>query len=141
MEPSEELRDFALLYYQAIASGNIGFVERHISRQDGLLVIGDHECEWCAGYEAAIKWCATLIPQSTSSTVMISGDPQAYREGSVGWVADRPTIRLPDAREIPCRLTQVWHQENGHWKIVQHHLSIGFERQTGMARSRFPEVS
>jgi hypothetical protein len=46
MERSEELRDFVLLYCQAIACGDLGFVERHMSRQDGLLVIGTDAHDW-----------------------------------------------------------------------------------------------
>lgn len=125
MERSEELRDFVLLYCQAIASGDLGFVERHMSRQDELLVIGTDPREWWAGYATAIKAYATGIAETASGMALIGGDPQAWREGSVGWAADRVKIRLSDGTEIPCRLTMVWHQENGRWKIVQHHLSIG----------------
>jgi ketosteroid isomerase-like protein len=125
MERSEELRDFVLLYCQAIASGDMGFVERHLSRQDDLLVIGADLCAWWSGYAAAIGAFTAQVSDVTRGMALIAGDPQAYREGSVGWSADHVKIRLPDGTEIPCRLTMVWHQENGRWKIVQHHLSIG----------------
>ena len=65
----------------------------------------------CQKEAAAYPWCRAIR--------------RPIREGSVGWAADCIKIRLPDATEIPCRLTMVWHQENGCWKIVQSHLSIG----------------
>ena len=125
MERSEELRDFVLLYCQAVASGDLGFVERHMSRQDGLLVIGADSDDWRVSYADAMRGYGAQVPEGSRGIPLVLGDPQAYREGSVGWAADRVKIRLPDATEIPCRLTMVWHQENGCWKIVQSHLSIG----------------
>ena len=49
----------------------------------------------------------------------------AFIEGTVGWVGDRATIQLPNGHILPIRVTSVFHQEDGVWKIVQHHVSIG----------------
>jgi hypothetical protein len=54
-----------------------------------------------------------------------AGDPQAYQEGSVGWVADRARVGLLDGQTIPFRLTMVCHREDGDWKVVQWHISVG----------------
>jgi hypothetical protein len=129
MEKSEELRDFVLLYCQAITSGDTGFIERHMSRLNGLLVIGIDPHEWWTGYAATIEPYARQGLKSPVGVTLAASDPQAHREGSVGWAADRVRIRLPDGTEIPCRLTLVWHLEDGEWKIVQHHLSIGVENE------------
>ena len=53
------------------------------------------------------------------------GDPQCYQEGSVGWCADQARIVLPDGTEQRIRLTAVFHQEGGDWKMVQSHASLG----------------
>jgi ketosteroid isomerase-like protein len=53
------------------------------------------------------------------------GELRAYREGSVGWAADRPAFRLPAGPEFALRVTVVFHQEDGAWKIVQSHASVG----------------
>jgi SnoaL-like domain len=124
MERSEELRDFVLLYCQAIASGDMGFLERHMSRQDGLLVIGTDDHDLWASYATVMQGYGAQVSARGRGIPLVASDPQAYREGNVGWAADRVKIRLPDTTEIPCRLTMVWHLENGDWKIVQHHLSI-----------------
>jgi CBS domain-containing protein/ketosteroid isomerase-like protein len=125
MERSEELRDFVLLYYQALASKDIGFLERHMSHREGLLVIGADSDAWWAGYASVMQGYGAQVSEGARGIRLAAGDPQAYREGSVGWAADLAKIRLPEGSEIPCRLTMVWHQESGHWKIVQHHLSVG----------------
>ncbi len=57
--------------------------------------------------------------------VLTDANPQAYSEGTVGWVADYPKLRLPDGTEIPFRITTVYPKENGAWKMVQWHGSIG----------------
>jgi len=38
--------------------------------------------------------------------------------------------------QIPCRLTMVWHQENGCWKIVQNHFSISVGNDDAEAAGR-----
>jgi hypothetical protein len=48
-----------------------------------------------------------------------------FVEGSVGWAPGRPTWILKDSREVPSRWTAVFRREDGEWKIVQAHTSIG----------------
>ncbi|MDQ3720968.1 MAG: nuclear transport factor 2 family protein, partial [Actinomycetota bacterium] len=55
---------------------------------------------------------------------LVAGEPEAYVEGTVGWVADRPTLQLQEGA-VPTRLTMVFHQERGEWKLVQAHGSLG----------------
>jgi hypothetical protein len=60
---------------------------------------------------------------------VVGSDPQAYRHGDVGWVADRPKFRLPDGCEIPIRITIVFAREDGDWNLVQQHILIGVLNQ------------
>jgi ketosteroid isomerase-like protein len=53
-----------------------------------------------------------------------TGDLHALAEGTIGWAADCPTMHMP-GHEIPMRVTVVFHKEDGEWKIVQCHASIG----------------
>jgi len=54
-----------------------------------------------------------------------AGVLKAYCEGSVGWVAARHMHKPPDGTEIEFRMTAVFHNENGQWKVVQQHASVG----------------
>ena len=54
-----------------------------------------------------------------------TGDPVAYSEGDVGWIADRPRLTGPDGSALPFRLTVVTVRTGGDWKIAQMHFSIG----------------
>jgi hypothetical protein len=51
--------------------------------------------------------------------------PVGYQEGTVGYVVDEPTLFYPDGSGIRTRLTGVWHQEDGAWKLVHMHVSVG----------------
>ncbi len=57
---------------------------------------------------------------------------RAYREDMVGWVADQGTSTLPDGSEVPFRLTAVFHQENGDWKLIQEHASLGVSNEEAL---------
>ena len=46
------------------------------------------------------------------------GRPAAFREGSVGWVADRPTLRISTGQKQELRLTVVFRREDDLWKAV-----------------------
>src|SRR5690242_2298070 len=53
-----------------------------------------------------------------------AGEPSAYCDGNVGWIADQLRIALPNGVDVPARLTAVCAIEHGHWRIVQWHLSL-----------------
>ena len=134
MERSAALRDFTLQVYQAMTRGDIGFFEQHTSRQDGVLGIGTDPKEWWAGYETLMRAWRTQIEEVGGGFPVTAGDPQAYHEGAVGWVADRAAIDFPDGPTLPFRLTLVAHQEDGAWKMVQFHLSVGVANEEAVGK-------
>ncbi|MDQ3589118.1 MAG: nuclear transport factor 2 family protein [Actinomycetota bacterium] len=52
-------------------------------------------------------------------------DPTGFEEGSMGWFVDEPTFVFPDGSAMDTRLTAVMHQEEGRWKLVHMHVSVG----------------
>jgi ketosteroid isomerase-like protein len=52
-------------------------------------------------------------------------NPHGYEDGAVGWGIDHPSSVLPDGSYLPTRLTAVLHHEDGEWKIVHLHFSVG----------------
>ncbi len=136
MEPSTELVGKLLSLYQAIRMGDLSLVEQNHSHQAGLLVIGTDPGEWYSGYEATIAMYRTQVKEMSGGGVAIfAGEPQAFVEGTVGWVADRPKFCLPDGKEVSCRFTGVWHREDGEWKLVQHHISIGVPNEQAVGQT------
>src|SRR5207253_1737654 len=89
MERSAELLDLTLRLYRAMAAGDLAFFERLVSRQEGLVAIGTDPREWWAGYDSLLAALRAQVAEVGGGFPVTPGDPQAWREGTVGWVADR----------------------------------------------------
>jgi adenylate cyclase len=137
MEQSDELRDLTLRFYEAVNTGDVSFVERHVTRQEGAVFFGTDPNEWWEGYGAFVEAIRSQeeareaggLQEMGGGPQIEPGQIQAYREGSVGWVIDRESFRLPDGTEIPSRNTAVFHKEDGEWKLVHAHASIGVRNE------------
>jgi hypothetical protein len=87
-------------------------------------LVGTDPEEWLAGEQVA-----TFLKQEAAAlggriTISVN-DVEAYREGTVGWGMARPTMTLPDGTQFSPRWGGVFHQEDGEWKAVQVHASVG----------------
>jgi hypothetical protein len=124
MEQSSGVRDAVLGFYGRFAAADVAGFAQGVSGWDGAFVIGtdpgewlDGRSNWIAGFEEQV----TVIP----GIRLEAGDLRAYAEGSLGWAADRPSFVLPDGTAIPTRMTAVLRLEEGTWKLVNAHFSIG----------------
>jgi hypothetical protein len=124
MKMSDELRELTQRGLDAFANEGLGFFTRRISKQDGALAIGTDPSEWWTGYEG-ITQIFKVQSEAMQGMSVVGANPQAYTEGSVGWAATQASLRMPDGSEFPIRLTIVYHQEDGDWKVVQWHGSVG----------------
>lgn len=110
--------------YDAVSKGDISFFERHLSQVQNCVVIGTAPDEWWADSGGALDAIRKQMDAVGGAVNLVAGEVAAYRHGDVGWVADRPTFKLGSA-EVVCRHTSVFLREDGDWRIVQHHFSIG----------------
>lgn len=123
MERSPELRDLLLRFYEALASGDTSFIDRHFSSTEPARGVGTDPEEWWQGPRVGGAWKEQMGAMGGTMS-LVADDPEAYVEGSVGWVADRPTLQLKGGA-VRVRLTAVFHQEDGEWSLVQAHGSLG----------------
>jgi ketosteroid isomerase-like protein len=124
MKQSIELRDLVLQYYKALSSEDISFIENLFSQHAEVLAIGSDPNEWWAGYKTIISVFKSQLGE-IGGPKFVGVNTKAYNEGTVGWAASQVIIKMPDKQEIPFRMTFVFHQENGRWKILQVHASVG----------------
>jgi hypothetical protein len=124
MERSDELRDIVLAAFEDFANQDTSWIDRHTSSHEGVLVIGTDPNEWIEGGEQVAQNSKEEIQESTAR-FSSPGEVEAFVEGSVGWASSRPVWTLEDGTEIPARWTGVFHQEEGEWKMVQGHISVG----------------
>jgi len=129
MEQSGELRDVMLAFYDALSRGDLEFFDRHFSNAREVRAIGTDPGEWWRGGAAVSGVWKEQIEALGGSMNITPGDLEAFTEGSVGWVADRATFNLPDGSSLPIRFTAVFHTEDGDWKLVQSHGSIGVSNE------------
>ncbi len=122
MESSQSVADALGAIYAAISEGDAGVLAGALSNKQGVVFIGTDPDEW---YEDADEIGEMLKAQAAAGIRVRPGKITAYSEGSVGWASDRGTFVLPDGSEVPFRATVVFHEEDGLWKVVQEHASVG----------------
>jgi hypothetical protein len=124
MQASSELSGIIAGWFESVVKGDSSWADRYISRKAGTRLVGTDPKELLAGEQVA-KFLKEEV-QAMGNTVQISpGEPEAYQEGSVGWGLARPTITLPDGKQVFPRWSAVFHREDGEWKLVQLHASVG----------------
>ncbi|MGH3921366.1 MAG: nuclear transport factor 2 family protein [Pseudonocardiaceae bacterium] len=128
MERSTEVEDLTRRIYDGMRRGDTDAVVGLISGQDGLVWIGTDPHEWWTGYDTVVEVFQAQL-EATGGFEIVGQDPRGYREGDVGWVADQALLRMPDGTEVPIRLTAIAHREDGEWRFVQCHASIGVANQ------------
>ncbi len=122
MHPSTELRELTIQIAHAIGTGDVAVLERHTSRQPGTTFLGTDPDEWWTDLASLRQ---AVIGQRAVGVEVIPGDPLAFQEGTVGWAVDRGLRFRVGEQETPFRMSAVYHQEDGLWKMVHFHSSIG----------------
>jgi len=131
--PSEELRAFLLRIYAAMEADDAETLREMFSAGAYSLMIGTDPDEWWTrtdGIEIVLRQSREL-----RGVRLLPGEPVAYFQGDVGWIADRPRLVLPTGAEVQLRLTAVLAMERGHWRVVQWHNSIGEADKISFGRS------
>jgi ketosteroid isomerase-like protein len=124
LQPAPEICELIARYYQASGESDADFLADYLSRELGALVIGTAPEEWWQGGDAIIETWGSAW-RSRGGSPVVGSAPQAYREGSVAWLADQARWVSRSGREIPFRLTAIFRLEAEQWKLVQAHYSIG----------------
>jgi ketosteroid isomerase-like protein len=118
MDESASAREAWLGFCERLTASDADSFDDFVAA-DAKLIIGTAPGEWVEdrpqmrfGFE-------------TEGFSMRPGEPTAYEEGSMAWVADEPTIEGPDGSSVPARLTAVMRMDGDRWKIVHAHFSVG----------------
>jgi len=128
MQASTELRNVFHAWFRSVAAGDASWVERHVSSRSGVRLVGIEPAEWLEGPEVAgyLKSGAAGL----GGVVQVApGEIEAYSEGTVGWGLACPILTLSSGRQLSPRWSAVFHQEDGAWKLVQFHASLGMANE------------
>ena len=132
MQRSADVRGGILRFYERFSAGEAGGFAEVISQAEGVSVIGSGPGE---GHDDRDDWISTyerMMQGEMAGTRLGGGDPRAYEEGELGWGVDEPHFVFPDGSRLPTRLTAVLRQENGEWKVVHLHFSVGVPDEMAM---------
>lgn len=125
---SPELVRLTRELYRAVSTGDDAFFSRFLSRGACCVVIGTGPDEWWENHADALAAIREQMHAVGDGVDLTGGAIIAYERGEVGWVSDRPTFRL-GVTVVACRHTSVFNREDGDWRIVQHHFSIGITNE------------
>ena len=120
MQQSTEVRDAMLRFYDRLSASDIGSFDELVSQESVTFIIGTAPGEWVTERERM-----RFGFEAEGFRIEAGEDPAGYEEGSLGWLVDEPTFFFPDGSSMDARLTAVIRQEDGRWKLVHMHVSVG----------------
>ena len=123
-ERSPEIEQVLRDMLDAMVRADLDEIGRRTSRDACVVSIGSDAKEWAEGYDEIMRLFGESTPEGELGVRVGLNDVKAFREGSVGWAAGHAYFEI-GAQRVPVRLTAVLHEEDGDWKTVQSHASIG----------------
>jgi hypothetical protein len=118
VDESRDLTDAFVTFCDRLTASDVGSFDDLVSSEAALIIgtapgemIDDRE-RMRFGFEAE---GVGLTPRT----------PRGYAEGPMGWAVDEPEFSFPDGSSIRTRVTTVWRSEDGRWKLVHAHFSVG----------------
>lgn len=123
MQPAPELCALLARYYIASAEGDADFLAQYVERHPDALVIGTDKAEWWQGGDSVIDTWGTAW-RTRGGLPVVESSPQAFREGSIGWLADQARWVLPSGHQVPFRLTAIFRETEQGWRMIQAHYSV-----------------
>jgi ketosteroid isomerase-like protein len=130
-ERSTEIEQVLRDILDAMVRSDLDEIGRRTSRDACVLSIGSDASEWAEGYEEIMRLFGESTPEGELGVRVGLDDVNAYREGTVGWAAGHGYFEI-EGKRVSVRLTAVLHEEDGDWKTVQSHASIGVPNERMM---------
>jgi hypothetical protein len=135
MEQSGEIVQQLNRFYHACVTGDVDSLSRVVPDRPGVLMIGTAPEEWWGDHATITSVARAQMAELGGSFPIAAGSPRAYQSGDVGWADDQPHLNMPDGTTVPLRLTAVFHRQEGEWKLVQSHFSIGVPNEEAFGQA------
>lgn len=124
MQASTAIRELELRGFQLMGAKDVAGIMARVSQQPGTMFIGTDPSEWLTS-NAAIEQMVRASVENSSGKLPDDLEIDAFEEGTVGWSNMRYTGKLPNGGTFLIRWTDIYHQEDGNWKLVSGHVSVG----------------
>jgi ketosteroid isomerase-like protein len=121
VEPSPEVRQALLRYYDRVSAKDAAAFDELVSDDPATMVIGT------APGEIVRERHRLRYGFEAEGVTLRAGDPVAHADGALGWAFDEPTFAFPGGAEagIRIRLTTIWQRRDERWRLVHGHFSVG----------------
>ncbi len=124
MRRSPEIEQMVRDFVGALEAGDIDAVERATSHESGVVAIGSDPAEYSRDYATIVGLMRESSPEGPMHVRATVNEVMGYEEGDIGWADGTGSFRHDD-QSVEVRLTAVARREDGVWRFVQSHASIG----------------
>jgi SnoaL-like domain len=124
MQRSPELERIAQETMAAIERADMDALERMTSRDESVVTIGTDPAEYARGFDENMRLMQESTPEADMDIHAHLDDVRAYQDGDIGWMDGVGRFER-DGETVDVRMTGVLRREDGEWRWVQSHASIG----------------
>jgi len=124
MERSPELEKMTREMVDAMQASDLPRMERTLSRAEGSVLIGSEASEYTRDIDQMLRIMRESTPDQGYHITVTVDEVRGYQEGDVGWIDGTGRFER-DGQSVQVRMTGVAHREDGEWRFVQSHASIG----------------
>ncbi len=111
--------------YRALNAADIGGFAAILAEDDsGPLMIGTGPDDWWQGRQAILAAFEEQF-RSYPGLRFEPGEMRVGGDGNACWIAESPTLALPDGSRVLARHSAVLRRLDGAWRLVSSHLSVG----------------
>jgi ketosteroid isomerase-like protein len=122
MSTTDDMRALLDSIYASIGSGDAS--EYLANLGEDVVCIGTDEAEYWVGREGLAPIVEKQLAEMSGAGLRFTGgDPVIGESGDTMWVADRPTLHLPDGSTAVLRATMVATRDGDRLVVRQMHLS------------------
>ena len=119
MKVSNDVKNAMLGFYSGVTNKEVERFDDLVSK-DATLIFGT-----APGENVTERAGMRFGFEMEGLSLKAGKNPAGYEEGTMGWAVDEPTFGFPDGSKLHIRLTIVMRKEDGKWKIVHGHFSVG----------------
>ena len=118
--PGDALREVI----DALGKSDMAALDRVLAKDHPVVWIGTDPEEWWDDRARILEVFEIQLKEMGGPSVQI-GDVASGEAGDGGWAATRGEIQIPDGPTVAVRITAACVREDGDWRVVQAHASIG----------------
>jgi ketosteroid isomerase-like protein len=118
----DEIRKVLDEMLEAQNAGDAGRLRSMLSERPDAVHIGTDAEEWWTSKQVLD---ATAAADGGDDIRAVADDIDIHVQGDIAWVEGHGRFTRADGGERPVRMTGVLVREDGQWKVVQSHASIG----------------